>query len=75
MKTITAKQHAGMHQPASGYPVWTVADAAEATGAAEASIRRAIRRDCSVERIAGPTVAGMIEIRAHGCVGYIPYHR
>lgn len=74
MKTITATQHTGMHQPEAGRPAWTVSDAAEATGVSASAIRRAIRRDCKVDRIAGPTVAGMIELRAHGKVGYIPYH-
>ena len=76
MTTITATAHAGMTQVPAATPAWhTVADAAEATGVSTAALRRAIRRDTTVERIAGPTVAGMVEIEAGGKRGYIPYCR
>lgn len=71
---MTTTQHVAMYQPPVGCACWhTIADAAEATGASEAAIRRAIKRHCNVGRINGPTVAGMIELSANGRHGFIPY--
>ena len=73
--TIDATKHHGMHQPPTGCPVWhTVADAAQSCGASKAAIRRAAKR-AGVVRISGPSVAGMVAIRAGGRLGYLPFSR
>ena len=73
--TIDAAKHYGMYQPPMGCSVWyTVSDAAEACGASKAAIRRAAKR-AGVVRISGRSVAGMVAIRAGGCLGYLPFSR
>ena len=70
---IEATMHAAMYQPPIGCPVWhTVADAAQASGASAAAIRRAARR-AGVARISGRCVAGHVALRVGGRVGYLPY--
>ena len=73
--TIEATKHTGMYQPPLGFPVWhTVADASVASGASEAAVRRAAKR-AGVATINGASVAGMVEMRVGGRVGYLPYCR
>jgi len=68
-----ATKHDGMYQPPLDCPCWhTVSDAAAASGASAASIRRAAKR-AGVVRIGGGYVAGMVEISACGRTGYMPF--
>jgi hypothetical protein len=72
---IYATKYLGMHQAPTGCPVWhTVADAAESCGASKAAIRLAAKR-AGVVRISGPSVAGMVAIRADGRLGFLPFSR
>lgn len=77
--TITATIHRSTYQPPNGVPVWhTIGDACRAMGASETSIRRAMRA-AGVQRVAGASVAGMVELRAsitNGFrTGYVPFAR
>lgn len=73
--TITATIHRSTYQPPDGVPVWhTIGDACRATGASETSIRRAMRA-AGVQRVAGSSVAGMVEITNGFRTGYVPFAR
>lgn len=73
--TVSAVAHVGVYQPPDGVPVWhTISDAARATGASETSIRRAMRA-AGVQRVAGQSVAGMVEVTNGFRTGYVPFTR
>lgn len=78
-QTVMARIRPAQYQPDRGRPVGSLDDAARWLGVSASTVRRAISRAGFEGRIAGPSVAGMIELWADygdsaGFSVFVSYH-
>jgi len=78
--TVMAEVRPGQYQPDPGRPVlFSLREVAARLGVSESSVRRAIARSGFRGRVAGPSVAGMLELwldfgDAAGSSVFVAYH-